>query len=102
MNSYADIVAIKTNMGQMVMRTAPAFSYLKPGNEVLFRISREAHDTTEGRGTVVASATFTLNSDEYVLLKASYGEDITAPVTYKVTYTPLFETEEDRDLASGE
>lgn len=100
MDSYVDIVAIKTNMGQMVMRTAPALSYLKPGNEVLFRISREA-DADEWSGTVVSSATFALNGDEYALLKASYGEDITAPVTYKVTYTPLFETE-DRDLAGGE
>lgn len=99
--NYVDIVAIKTNMGQMVMRTAPAFTYLDPGDEVLFKVSMEPHDTTEGRGTVAASATLALNKEEYALLKAFFGKDITAPVTYKVTYKPLFETE-DRDLASGE
>lgn len=97
---YVDIIAIKNQAGQTVMRTAPAFSYLEQGDEVMFRLSKA--DPNDYRGTVVASATLAPDSKEYALLKAFFGEDLSAPVTYKVTYTPLFETEEDRDLASGE
>ena len=81
--SYVDVVTVKpTTGGAMVMRTAPAWSSLKEGAEVMFEIGDHPY---ECKGTVVDVATFDPDGEEYRLLKG-FARDLGMRITKRIVY----------------
>lgn len=80
---YVDVVTIKPADGSgLVMRTAPAWSCLKEGSEVMFETTDAPY---EARGVVVDVATFRHDDNGFKLLK-SFAQDVEAHITKLIIY----------------
>lgn len=82
--SYVDVVTVKPAVGPMVMRTAPAWSNLKEGAEVMFEVGEHPY---EAKGTVVDVATFNPDGEEFRVLKSFVKSDLDMHITKKVEYS---------------
>ena len=84
---YVDVVTVRLSRGpltngQLVLRTAPKWSYLTVGTEVMFEIAEHPY---EMKGTVEDVATFNVESEEYRLLK-SFAKDLDMHITKRIEY----------------
>ena len=96
MSEYVYLVSIEGNDGRKYIRTAPLWSNLHEGDEVMFQV--EAHPF-EIKGTVIDLATFNVNNEEYKMLQ-TFARDIDMKVTKKIEYT-VYTYEEEGDMANG-
>ena len=92
--SYVDVVTIKPVVGPMVMRTAPAWSNLVIGQEVMFEVGEHPF---EAKGTVVDVATFNPDGEEFRLLKSFVKSDLDMHITKKVEYSAFKYQKEGED-----
>ena len=90
MGNYVDVVTVKPIAGPMVLRTAPAWSHLEEGTEVMFEIGDHPF---EAKGTVVDVATFDPNGEEYRVLR-SFSKDVDMHITKKIQYREFAYTKE--------
>ena len=83
MSEYIDIVTVKGTDGLTVLRSAPPFTHLREGDQVMFE---STHNPYEMKGTVIDNATFNKNRDEYRLLKSFASTDIDMKITKRIFY----------------
>lgn len=95
-NKYVDVVLVNTAMNGRKVRIAPAFSHLEVGDRVKIQVD---YNPFEIEGTVSDVATFSIDGEEFQLLRSFAGmKDIRfeadMKVTKKVTFKELWPEEE--------
>ena len=97
MYEYADVVSILGEDGKKYLRTAPKWSDIKEGDEVMFQVEA---DPNEIKGKVIDAATFRTNDEEFRVLK-TFVKDLVLKVTKVIVYKEFTYAEEEGGEANG-
>lgn len=89
--NYVDLVTINGMDGKKYVRTAPSWSYLEEGDEVMFQV--EAHPY-EIKGHVMAIETVGIGDKTINLIK-SFAKDVDLRITKKISYKEMDYSEYD-------
>ena len=88
---YVDLVTIKGMDGKKYVRTAPCWSRIEEGDEVMFQVDGHPFEI---KGVALFVETFGREGDAVNLLK-SFAKDVDLRVTKKITYTEMDYSEYD-------
>ena len=88
---YVDLVTIKGMDGKKYVRTAPCWSRIEEGDEVMFQVDGHPFEI---KGVALFVETFDREGDAVNLLK-SFAKDVDLRVTKKITYTEMDYSEYD-------
>lgn len=88
---YVDLVTIKGMDGKKYVRTAPSWSHIKEGDEVMFQV--EAHPF-EIKGVALFVETFDREGDTARLLR-TFAKDVDLRITKRVSYEEMDYSEYD-------
>lgn len=80
--NYVDIVSIKGMDDKQYLRTAPSWSRLEEGDEVMFQVDGHPFEI---KGHVVALDTISV-TDEVLKLIKTFARDVDLRVTKRITY----------------
>lgn len=89
--NYIDLVTINGLDGRKYVRTAPSWSRLEEGDEVMFQVDGHPFEI---KGNVLFVETFHIEGDTVNLLK-SFAKDVDLRITKKITYTEMDYSEYD-------
>lgn len=80
--NYVDLVTIDGTDGKKYVRTAPSWSYLEEGDEVMFQVDGHPFEI---KGHVMAVETVGIGDKTIDLIK-SFAKDVDMRITKKITY----------------